>query len=305
MASLGGDAARAPVRPHRRRHRDDVVEQPRLDRRSRCSSTSIANIDGAARDVQAAINAARSYLPAEPADEPDVPQGQPGRLADPDPGPDLRLHEHGTDVRRRVDASCSRGCRRVEGVGQVIVGGSSLPAVRVELNPQALSRHDVGLEDVRAAIAATNVRAADRTDGGRRHRAADRHRRSAAAGGAVPAAHRRVARTARRCASATSPTCATRSRTCARGGMANGKPAVLLIIFRQPGRQHHRDRRSRARGAAAARGVDPAGVKLAVVLDRTTTIRASVRDVERSLLISVDPGDRWWCSSSCAARAPP
>ena len=64
----GGDAARAPLRPHRRRHRDDLDQRARLDERSRCSSISTATSTGAARDVQAAINAAGGELPAEPAD---------------------------------------------------------------------------------------------------------------------------------------------------------------------------------------------------------------------------------------------
>ena len=82
---VGGDAARAPLRPHRRRHRDHLDELARHHAASRCSSISIATSTRAARDVQAAINAAGGELPAEPADAADLPQGEPGRLADPDP----------------------------------------------------------------------------------------------------------------------------------------------------------------------------------------------------------------------------
>ena len=81
----GRDAARAPLRPDRRPHRDDVDELARLDDRSRCSSISTATSTAAARDVQAAINAAGGELPPNLPTRPELPQGQPGRLADPDP----------------------------------------------------------------------------------------------------------------------------------------------------------------------------------------------------------------------------
>ena len=127
------------------------------------------NIDGAARDVQAAINAARTYLPPSLPMNPTLPQGEPGRRADPDHRAHLRHHEHGPAVRRSRRASCSSGCRASRASGQVFVGGSSLPAVRVELNPQALSRHGVGLEDVRAHDRRHQRAAADRAARRRRH----------------------------------------------------------------------------------------------------------------------------------------
>ena len=86
---VGGDAARAPVRPHRRRDRDDLDQLARLDD-DRAAVRPGPRHRRAARDVQAAINAARGQLPAEPAEQSDLPQGQSGRRADHDPGADLR-----------------------------------------------------------------------------------------------------------------------------------------------------------------------------------------------------------------------
>jgi len=115
------------------------------------------NIDGAARDVQAAINAARTYLP------PALPMNPTYRKVNPADAPIIifALTSDSKSTGEMYDLASSilqQRLSRVEGVGQVYVGGSSLPAVRVDLNPQALSRHNVGLEDVRSTLAATNVR---------------------------------------------------------------------------------------------------------------------------------------------------
>ena len=83
-------AAGTPSRPDRRRDRDDLAELGRVRRASSLQFGLDRDIDGAARDVQAAINAARADLPTQPAQQSDLPQGQPGRCADPDPGADLR-----------------------------------------------------------------------------------------------------------------------------------------------------------------------------------------------------------------------
>src|SRR5919108_1058033 len=114
------------------------------------------NINGAARDVQAAINAARGYLP------PTLPNNPTYRKVNPADAPILILSLTSTtlDRGRMYDAASSilqQKLSQVAGVGQVIVGGGALPAVRVELNPTALNRYGIGLEDVRAALSATNV----------------------------------------------------------------------------------------------------------------------------------------------------
>ena len=115
------------------------------------------DIDGAARDVQAAINAARADLPAEPAQQPDVPQGQSRRRADPDPRADLGHADAGPDVRRRLHRAAAeavaggrrrRGRRRRQFAARRCASNS---------NRTALIKYGIGLEDVRAALAAANA----------------------------------------------------------------------------------------------------------------------------------------------------
>src|SRR5438094_2197536 len=114
------------------------------------------NIDGAARDVQGAINAARGYLPTA------LPNNPTYRKVNPADAPIfiLALTSDTMSRGKMYDAASSilqQKLSQAEGVGQVIVGGGSLPAVRVEMNPNALNKYGIGLEDVRRMLASTNV----------------------------------------------------------------------------------------------------------------------------------------------------
>ena len=114
------------------------------------------NINGAARDVQAAINAARSYLPAN------LPSNPTYRKVNPADAPILilALTSDTADRAKMYDAASTilqQKLSQVDGVGTVFVGGGSLPAVRVELNPTAVHKYGIGLEDVRGVLASTNV----------------------------------------------------------------------------------------------------------------------------------------------------
>src|SRR6266516_1362462 len=114
------------------------------------------NIDGAARDVQAAINAARGYLPVA------LPRNPTYRKVNPADAPIFILSLTSDTMSRgqMYDAASSilqQKLSQVRGVGQVIVGGGSLPAVRVDLNPMALNKYGIGLEDVRSVLSNTNV----------------------------------------------------------------------------------------------------------------------------------------------------
>ena len=114
------------------------------------------DIDGAARDVQAAINAARSLLPSG------LPSNPTYRKVNPADAPIMILALTSDTLRQGelYDAASTiiaQKLSQIEGVGQVTVGGSALPAVRVELNPQTLNKYGIGLEDVRLALAATNA----------------------------------------------------------------------------------------------------------------------------------------------------
>ena len=128
------------------------------------------DIDGAARDVQAAINAARGQLPANLPSNPTYRKVEPGRRADHDPGADLGHGRRRPDVRRRVDDPRSRSSRRSTASARSIVGGGALPAVRVELNPTALHNYGLGFEDVRTALAAANANRPKGAARGRRPR---------------------------------------------------------------------------------------------------------------------------------------
>ena len=243
------------------------------------------NIDAAARDVQAAINAARGQLPTN------LPNNPSYRKVNPADAPILilALTSATVDTGRLYDAASSilqQKLAQVEGVGQVIVGGSALPGVRVELNPTVLNKYGIGLDEVRAALSAAN---ANRPKGELADRAsaweisttdqllkAEEYRPLLVAyRNGAPVRVSDVAEVADSVEDV---------RT---AGLANGKPAVLLIIFRQPGANIiatvDRVRALLPQLRASILGA----VDLSVVLDRTTTIRASIRDVEIALLISI------------------
>ena len=166
----------------------------------------------------------------------------------------------GADVRRRLDHPRAEALAGRAASARSRVGGSSLPAVRVELNPHALQQARHRLRGgARGASTATNAnRPKGSVEDGDRHwqiyandQAKTRRR--------VPAAHRRLPQRRRRCASATWPRWSTRCRTCATPARRTASPSVMLIIYRQPGRQHHRDGRARAGPAAAAARLDAGG----------------------------------------------
>jgi multidrug efflux pump len=243
------------------------------------------DINGAARDVQAAINAARGYLP------PTLPNNPTYRKVNPADAPILILALTSTtlDRGRMYDAASSilqQKLSQVPGVGQVIVGGGALPAVRVEVNPLALSRYGIGLEDVRGVLAATNVNRpkGQLTD----DRRASELRANDQLLKAEQYAPLIVAYQAGRPVRLTDVASVVDSVEDVRNtGLSNKRPAVVLVIFRQPG-ANIIDTVDRVRDLLPQlRASIPATIDLDVVLDRSSTIRASLHDVERTLVISV------------------
>jgi multidrug efflux pump len=242
------------------------------------------DIDGAARDVQAAINAARAYLPTA------LPNNPTYRKVNPSEAPILilGLTSEVLAAPQLYDIASTMLAQRlsqVAGVGQVIVGGGSLPAVRVELNPTALNHYGVGLQDVRAALAATNVH---RPSGGFADTShawqieANAQLTRAEQYGPLVVAYRsgspvRLGDVAELRDS---------QEDIRNAGVVNGKPAVVLIVFRQPAANIIATvDRVRALIPTLAATL-PGQAKLDVVLDRSPTIRASLRDVERTLVIA-------------------
>jgi multidrug efflux pump len=243
------------------------------------------NIDGAARDVEAAINAARSYLPANlpanptyrkvnPADSPILILGMTSKIYDRGP-----MYDAASTI---VQQSLSQ----VDGVGQVSVGGSSLPAVRVELNPTQLNNFGLGLQDVNSMLSTQNANLAKGqiTNGHVTQDivANDQLMKAAFYKPLIVGYHNGAAIKLSDIADVTDSVENIRA-----AGFLDGKPCVILIVFRQPG-ANIIDTVDRIIGTIPILEASvPAGMDFTVVLDRTSTIRASVKDVERTLMISV------------------
>jgi len=243
------------------------------------------DINGAARDVQSAINAANGQLP------PNLPMYPTYRKVNPADAPImiLALTSPTKSTGQLYDLASTilqQKLSQLEGVGQVFVGGSSLPGVRVELNPRLLARYQIGLEDVRAMLANANVnRPKGQIHGPQRAweiRTSDQLRLAEEYRPLLVAYRNGAAVRLGDLGEVVDSVEDLRSI-----GVANGKPAALLIIFRQPG-ANIIDAVDRIRDAMPElHALTPADVTLTPVLDQTVTIRASVRDVEHALMISV------------------
>jgi len=241
-------------------------------------------IDGAARDVQAAINAARGYLPAN------LPANPTYRKVNPSDAPILiiALTSDTKSTAQMYDAASSilaQKLAQVEGVGQVFVGGSSLPAVRVDLNPTALSKYGISLENVRAVLQATNVHspkgqltAGDRTWEIRTNDQLDKAEQylplviTYRSGAAVRL--RDVAKVG------------DSVEDLRAAGFVNGRPAVMVIVFRSPGANIIETVDNVRALLPQLEAALPGAVTLSIVLDRSPSIRGSLHDVELTLLAS-------------------
>ena len=242
------------------------------------------NIDGAARDVQAAINAARTLLPSG------LPTNPTYRKFNPADAPILIMSLTSATLSQGqlYDAASTvlaQKLSQVDGVGQVQVGGSSLPAVRVDVNPQALANIGLSMEAVRNIIAAANVnRPKGSVEFGDRRwqiQANDQAQRARDYRPIVVAYRNGAAVRLGDIATITDSVQDIRN-----AGLANGKPAILLIISRQPGANIIATvDRVLALMPALRASILPAAT-LDVVLDRTPTIRASLFEVERTLVLS-------------------
>jgi multidrug efflux pump len=259
---------------------------------SQLGSTSIAlqfdlnrNIDAAGRDVQAAINAARSQLPAN------LPGNPTYRKANPADAPILILALTSDTISRpriydAADSILAQKLSQVEGVGTVFVGGGAKPAVRAEVNPMLLNKLGVGLDSVRAALGLAN---ANRPKG---ELSGPVNAWSIAANDQMFSAerYRNLIVSYKNGAPVRLGDVADVQDALEdihNIGLANGKPAVLIIVFRQPGANIIATvDRVRAALPELQAAISPA-IDLQVVLDRTITVRASVADIERTLMISV------------------
>ena len=243
------------------------------------------DINGAARDVQAAINAARAFLPS------DLPSNPTYRKVNPADAPImiLALTSDVYDRGQLYDSASTviqQSLSQVEGVGQVNVGGSSLPGVRVDINPEQLNSFGLGLEDVRTMLSQQNANLpkGQLADGSTTcDILANDQLRKAKDYRPLVVAYRNGA--AVRLGDIADVQDSVENIRAA--GFVNGKPSVLLIIFRQPGANIIETVDRIQHALPALKASIPRAMDLRVVLDRTTTIRASVRDVERTLVIAV------------------
>ncbi|AOZ05227.1 efflux RND transporter permease subunit [Cupriavidus malaysiensis] len=307
------------------------------------------DIDGAARDVQAAINAARGTLPTS------LPSNPTYRKVNPADAPIMIIGLTSPTMTRGqlYDAASTilaQKLSQIEGVGQVTVGGASLPAVRVELNPHALNKYGIALEDVRNTISATNAnRPLGTVESAARNwqvYANDQARTAAeyapliiryatpgtysstsagaliastanatAGGGVSTKTINGVTITTITTSSGTSTISsgATGGNAAGKGprsfsvpvrlsdvativdsvedirnaGSANGKPSVLLVLNRSPGANIIETVDRVTAVLPQLQKMIPAAIQMDVMMDRTPTIRASLREVEHTLMISV------------------
>ena len=243
------------------------------------------DIDGAARDVEAAINAARSYLPSNlpgnptyrkvnPADAPIMILG----LTSDKYGPDKLYDEASTVIEQKLS--------QIQGVGQVTVGGGALPAVRVDANPTQLASYGLTLANLQSALSLQNADLAKGqiTDG---RVTADilANDQISHADDYKPLVVGYNHGSAVRLSDVAEVTDSVQNIRAA--GYLNGKRAVTVIIFRQPGANIIATVDRIRTQLPFINAAIPQDIETTIVLDRTTTIRASVGDVEKTLLISI------------------
>jgi multidrug efflux pump len=243
------------------------------------------DINAAARDVQAAINAARAQLPANLPSNPSYRKVNPAEA----PAMILALTSDTVPIPRIYDLASSilaQEISQMDGVGQVTVGGGALPAVRVELNPNVLNKYGISLEQVRSVLAQANANSpkgqlADERTSWEIH-SSDQLLKAA---NYMPLVVAQSQGAIVRLTDVGSVIDGVQDIRAA--GLLNGHPAVAMVITTEPG-ANVIDTVDRIRAELTRyRALLPEGVDLRVAVDRTTTIRASVHDVERTLIIAV------------------
>ena len=243
------------------------------------------DINGAAREVQAAINASRSLLPSA------LPGMPSYRKMNPSQAPIMILAltsdtKPTSEIYDLASTVLAQKVAQVTGVGDVTVGGGSLPAVRVELEPNALTQYGISLDDVRRTIATANLlRPKGSVEEGQRSwqiQASDQLSRADEYKPLI-VAQRNGASV--RLSDVANVYDGVQDRY--NSGFFNNKPAVLLIVSRQPDANIIETVDAIQAQMPALRGFLPAGVDLAVASDRSPGIRATLHEAERTLLIAV------------------
>jgi len=243
------------------------------------------DIDGATRDVQAAINAARADLPTSLRQNPTYKKVNPADS----PIMILALTSDTLTPGQLYDAAStviSQKLSQLPGIGQVDIGGSALPAVRVEANPLALARYGIGLEDLRAALASANANSPKGAieDGTRRFQLYTNDQARKAAEYAPLIVAYRSGRAVRLTDVAEVLDSVEDLRN---AGLYNGRQAVTVILYRQPGANIISAVQGVKDAIPQLRAALPGSVTINTALDRTPTIKASLADTERALAVAV------------------
>ncbi|MFC5359600.1 efflux RND transporter permease subunit [Azospirillum himalayense] len=292
MPGASPETMAASVATPLERHLAQIADVTEMTSSSSAGSTRITlqfglnrDIDGAGREVQAAINAARADLPSSLRSNPTY------RKVNPADAPILILTMTSATLSQGqlYDSAATvlqQKLSQVEGIGQVSIGGSSLPAVRVELNPRALFQYGIGLEDVRAAIASANANAPKGAveDGELRFQIyTNDQARKAEEYRSLVIAYRNGAAVRLSDVAEVSDSV----EDLRNAGITNGKPSVLLMLNRQPAANIIETVDRVKAMLPELRASIPADIDLSVSSDRTTTIRASLAEVEHTLIIAV------------------
>ncbi|HTW33259.1 MAG TPA: efflux RND transporter permease subunit [Rhizomicrobium sp.] len=274
------------------RHLGAIADVDEMTSRSSVGSTQVVlvfdigrDIDGAARDVEAAINAARADLPTSLRSNPTYRKLNPADA----PIMILALTSDTLSPGQIYDSASTilqQKLSQVSGIGQVQIGGSSLPSVRIDLNPAALFKYGVGLEDIRAALMGTNANAPkgliDQKGRSLQIYTNDQETRADQYAPLIVAYRNN------------NPVRLSDVAHVYDGvenvfnlGMSNGKPAILVILYKQPGANIIRTVDLVKSQLPQLQASIPPAIHLVIANDRTGAIRKSLSDVERSLIVSI------------------
>ena len=292
MAGASPEVMAATVATPLERHLGTIADVSEMTSQTTVGSTRVVlqfgldrDIDGAARDVQAAINAARADLPANLRSNPTY------RKSNPADAPILILALTSSTLTRGqlYDAATTvlqQRLSQLPGIGEVDVGGSSLPAVRVELNPRALFKYGIGLEDVRAALSAANAHSPKGAieQGELRYQIYTNDQASDAAQYRTLVVAYRNGAAVRLSDVGEVQDSVENLRN---AGLANGKPAILVILYKQPGANIISAVDAVKEALPQLKASIAKDIDITVANDRSVSIRGSLHDVEITLLISV------------------
>jgi len=292
MPGASPDTMSTSVATPLERHLGVIADVSEMTSQSSVGSTRITlqfgldrDIDGAARDVQAAINAARVDLPTS------LRQNPTYRKANPADAPIVILSMTSATLTRGqiYDAAATvmqQALSQIDGIGQVGISGSSLPAVRVELNPLALFKYGIGLEDVRAALASANAHAPKGVvdEGDRAFQIYTNDQADTAADYRPLVIAYRDGAAVRLTDVATVVDSVENLRN---QGLRNGQPAVLVFLYKQPA-ANIIDTVDRVKAILPQLQASiPSAINVDLTIDRSTTIRASLHEVELSLIVAI------------------